>query len=93
MKKYYEIDEYDFLEKKLSAAKEILPLLISQQATDYTTDVRKRASLIYNCVAIAGDLLDEVGFVVKGTDLSDKDPDHERTAIRKLSELLKEDKS
>jgi hypothetical protein len=93
MKKYYEIDEYDFLEKKLSAAKEILPLLISQQATDYTTDVRKRASLIYNCVAIAGDLLDEVGFVVKGTDLSDKDPDHERTALSKVRELFKEEKS
>lgn len=92
MKKYQPINREDYYTKKLDTAKEILPILISQHSMDYITDVRKRASLIYNSVAIADELLDEVGFTIEGEEIRKKSTD-EVTAIRKLSELLKEDKN
>ncbi len=92
MKKYIEIERSEYIYKKLDAAKEILPVLIAQHSMDYITDVRKRASLVYNSVAMANELLEEAGLVIKGEPVRSKDPGEEVTAIRKLSELLKEDK-
>ncbi|MDP7321832.1 MAG: hypothetical protein QF441_14590 [Bacteriovoracaceae bacterium] len=87
-----ELDKKEYLEKKLNVAKEILPILLAQKSLDYITDVRKRGSLVYNTVAIADHLLIEVGFSQKGETASHRDSNEDRTAIRKLSELLKEDK-
>ena len=89
MQKLYELDEKEFLLKKLEAAKEILPVLLSQHPPEYVIDVKKRSSVIYNCVSIASDLLNEVGFIVKGA--SKAVPEEDRTAIRKLEDILKED--
>ena len=51
-------------------------------------DVRKRASVIYNSVAIAGEMLSEVGLYPEG---KNADISHESTAIRKLSDILDSD--
>jgi hypothetical protein len=85
MKIRVELSHKEYLEKKLEAAKEIIPVLMSQQSNEYMRDVRKRASVIYNSVAIAGEMLSEVGLYPEGKITS---VDHESTAIRKLSDIM-----
>ena len=88
MKIRVELSHKEYLEKKLEAAKEIIPILMSQQSNEYMRDVRKRASVIYNSVALAGEMLSEVGLYPEG---KNADISHESTAIRKLSDILDSD--
>tara|TARA_Y100000590_G_C15447546_1_gene911376 strand:- start:372 stop:662 length:291 start_codon:yes stop_codon:yes gene_type:complete len=90
MKEYLELEEKEYMEKQLKTAQAILPILVSQQSIEYMTDVRKRASVIYNGVAIAGEVLKEVGFIKKGMNPNGENAE-DRTAIRKLSEILQEE--
>lgn len=94
MNNLIELDEKDYMEKKFQAAKEILPTLLSQYPPEYVIDKKKRGSVIYNCVAIAGALLDEVGYIPKGKPHflgGGEDDSEDKTAIRNLGDLLKED--
>lgn len=87
MKKTVKLTDKEFLDRQLATAQTILPVLIGHQSIEFMTDVRKRASVIYNSVAMAGEVMKEVGFVNDVDDQQDGNP-QERTAIRKLSELL-----
>lgn len=91
MARLCEIKEKEYLDKKFEAAKEILPVLLDKVDSAYITDVRKRGSLIFNSVAVADHLLQELGYRVKGSSTSQA-PDQESTAIRKLSDMLKNEK-
>ncbi len=90
MKKLVKLTNKEYLDRQLATAQTILPVLLGYQSIDFISDVRKRGSVIYNSVAMAGEVLKEVGFTTdeiqeSGGDLQD------RTAIRKLSELLGSD--
>lgn len=57
------ITEKEYLEKKLSVAKEILPILLSKVDPDkFIADPLKRGSLVYKSSALAEHLLTEIGF-------------------------------
>ncbi|MBD66856.1 MAG: hypothetical protein CME62_16760 [Halobacteriovoraceae bacterium] len=92
MSRKYAISEKDYIEKKLEVAKNLLPTMVGQQTEAYVQDPRKRESLIYNCVAISDHLLREIGFCVSGSQAREATDIHNKTAIRKLSEMLNEDK-
>lgn len=120
------ISEEEYFDKKLEIAKNLLPQMVAKVTEEFMQDVRKRASLLYNCHAIAEDMLKELGFYVedspktlanpagikrrsigpdKAVSVSDIPPKikprvatnpmemtqtdvGDRTAIRKLSEML-----
>lgn len=90
MPRICEIKEKEYLDKKFEAAKEIIGVMLSQHPPEYTIDARKRGSLIFNTCAIADDLLQELGYRVAGKKVS-KNP-NEMTAMRKLEDILVEDK-
>ncbi len=90
MKSIVEINEKEYADRKLEAAKTILPVMMSQLSMEYMQDTRKRASVIYNAVAIANEMLREIGFVPTGAS-ANPEKNTDRTAIRKLSEMLGDD--
>lgn len=88
MPRLCEVKEKEYLDKKFEAAKEILPVMLDKVDVAYITDIRKRGSLIYNTVAVADHLLQELGYRVRGSE-SAKGKTDEATAIRKLEDMLK----
>ena len=95
------IDEKEYMLKKLEVAKHLLPTMVGQHTEEYMIDVRKRASLIYNCVAISDHLLREVGYrcasgagakKIKTEPSSGEEPG-DTTAIRELGQFLKDNSS
>lgn len=91
MPRLCEIREKEYLDKKFEAAKEILPVMLNKVDVAYINDVRKRGSLIFNAVAVADHLLQELGYRIKGQATA-QGQSQEATAIRKLGDMLKEDK-
>ena len=87
MKKMVKLTDKEFLDRQLATAQTILPVLIGHQSIEFISDIRKRGSVIYNSVAMAGEVMKEVGFTTEEIQTNGGDL-QERTAIRKLSELL-----
>ena len=57
------ISKKEYLEKKLSIAKEVLPELLSKiDADKFIADPLKRGSLVYKSSALADALLQEIGY-------------------------------
>ena len=90
MKPIIELSEKEYADRKLEASKTILPVMMSQLSMEYMQDTRKRASVIYNAVAIANEMLREIGYVQEGAS-AEPEKNTDRTAIRKLSEMLGSD--
>jgi len=60
-----EVSEEEYYDKKLEIARNLLPAMVAKVTEEYLQDKRKRASLLYNCVAISGDLLTEMGITME----------------------------
>ncbi len=82
------IDEKEYLEKKLQTAQSVLPTLLGLHSIEYIIDNRKRASLIFHSLAIAEDVMREIGYT---SSTAQSQSTEELTAIRKLSDMLKKD--
>ena len=85
------IDEKEYLEKKLSIAKEVLPVLLSKVDADaFIADPLKRGSLVYKSSAIADHLLKEVGYELsRQPSTSQPKASHDKTGMIKLDDLKK----
>lgn len=85
------IDEKEYLEKKLSIAKEVLPVLLSKVDADaFIADPLKRGSLVYKSSAIADHLLKEVGYELsRQPSTPQPKASHDKTGMIKLDDLKK----
>ena len=86
------IDEKEYLEKKLSIAKEILPVLLSKVDADaFIADPLKRGSLVYKSSALADHLLKEIGYELGriSSPVSHPKASQEKTGMLKLDDLKK----
>jgi len=88
MARICEIKEKEYLDKKFEAAKQIIPVMLTQYPPEYVIDPKKRASLIFNGVSIAENLLQELGYRIAGAPVSNRPPGQDSTAIRKLGDMF-----
>lgn len=88
MGKKIKISAEDYQEKLFDVAKTLLPSMVDKQTESYLVDRKKRGSLVFNCVAVAQHLLEELGYedtdtgVIAGED---------QTTIRNLNDILREE--
>lgn len=88
MGKRIKISEKDYQEKLFEVAKTLLPSMVDKQTEAYLVDRKKRGSLVFNCVAVAQHLLEELGYEDSDSDVI---PGQDQTAIRNLNDILSED--
>lgn len=83
------ISEKEYLEKKLSVAKEVLPILLGKVDADaFIADPLKRGSLVYKSSALADHLLKELGYE-QDTPSVVRAASQEKTGMINLDELKK----
>lgn len=80
LKNRIEIGDKEYYEKRYEVSKEILAGAITHEKIDTMGDTIQRQSLVFNCIAIADILLEELGYTRKMSS------DH--ASIRNLKDLL-----
>jgi hypothetical protein len=78
----FELSAKDYQEKKYEISKEILASVLSVDYLEKGVEFKRRINLIFNCILVANNLMDELGYYVQG-----KKTD-EGTSIRKLQDIL-----
>ncbi|MBY0413642.1 MAG: hypothetical protein K2Q18_05735 [Bdellovibrionales bacterium] len=82
MSEKFEISAQEYQEKKYQISKDILASVLTHEYLEKGVEFKRRVNLIFNCILVANNLMDELGYHVKGNKTD------EGTSIRKLQDIL-----
>jgi hypothetical protein len=78
----FELSAKAYQEKKYEVSKEILASVLTVEYLEKGVEFKRRVNLIFNCILVANNLMDELGYYVQGNKTD------EGTSIRKLQDIL-----
>ena len=78
----FELSAKEYQQKRYEISKDILASVLSVDYLEKGVEFKRRINLIFNCMQVANNLMDELGYHVQG-----KKTD-EGTSVRKLQDIL-----
>lgn len=78
----FELTPQAFQEKRYEISKDILSSVLTVDYLEKGVEFKRRLNLIFNCILVANNLMDELGYFIKGPKTD------EGTSVRKLQDIL-----
>ncbi len=78
----FELTPEQYQEKKYEISKDILASVLTVEYLENGVEFKRRANLIFNCILVANNLMEELGYNVKGAKTD------EGTSVRRLKDIF-----